>query len=58
MTRQTENKHFTELAYYRQVQLAKKTMIISEEDVLTHPLALLPPPLIFGRIPKCFDTAV
>ena len=33
-------------------------MIVSEEDVLTHLLALLPPPLIFGRIPKCFDTAV
>ena len=30
----------------------------SEEVALTQPLALLLPPLIFGRIPKCFDTAV
>ena len=33
-------------------------MIHSEEAVLTQTLALLPPPLILGRIPKCFDTAV
>ena len=33
-------------------------MIVSEEAVLTQTLPLLPPPLIFGRIPKCFDTAV
>ena len=33
-------------------------MIVSEEAVLTQTLALLLPPLIFGRIPKCFDTAV
>ena len=33
-------------------------MIVSEEAVLTQTLALLPLPLIFGRIPKCFDTAV
>ena len=30
-------------------------MIVSEEAVLTQTLAPLPPPLIFGRIPKCFD---
>ena len=33
-------------------------MIVSEEDVLTQTLALLPPPLIFGRIPKGFRTEV
>ena len=33
-------------------------MIVSKEDVLTQLLALLPPPLTFGRIPKCFGTAV
>ena len=33
-------------------------MIVSEEVVLTQTLAPLPPPLIFGRILKCFDTAV
>ena len=33
-------------------------MIVSEEAVLTQTLALLPPPLIFGRIPKCFDTVL
>ena len=33
-------------------------MIVSEEAVLTQTLALLFPPLIFGRIPKCFDAAV
>ena len=32
-------------------------MIISEEVVLTQILALLPHGLIFGRIPKSFDTA-
>ena len=30
----------------------------SEEVVSTQTLALLPPPLIFEIIPKCFDTAV
>ena len=33
-------------------------MIVAEEAVLTKTLALLPSPLIFGRIPKCFDTVV
>ena len=33
-------------------------MIVAEEAVLTQTLALLPPPRIFGRISKCFDTAV
>ena len=33
-------------------------MIISEEIVLTQTLTLLRPPIIFGKIPKCFDTAV
>ena len=33
-------------------------MIISKEAVLTSTLALLPPPLVFGRIRKCFDRAV
>ena len=33
-------------------------MIASEKAVLTQNLALLPPLLIFGGIPKCFDTAV
>ena len=33
-------------------------MIVSEEAVLTQTLALLPRPLIFGGIAKCFDTAV
>ena len=30
----------------------------TEEALLTQTLALLPPLLIFGRTPKCFDTAV
>ena len=33
-------------------------MIVSEEAVFTQTLELLPPSLIFGRIPKCFDTVV
>ena len=33
-------------------------MSAAEEAVLTQTLALLPPFLIFGRIPQCFDTAV
>ena len=33
-------------------------MIVSEEAVLTQALTPLPPPLIFGKIPKCFDTTV
>ena len=33
-------------------------MIVSEEAVLTQALASLLPPLILGRIPKCFDTTV
>ena len=33
-------------------------MIASEETVLAQISALLPPPLIFGRYRKCFDTAV
>ena len=33
-------------------------MIVSVEAVLAQTLPLLPPPLIFGRIPECFDTAV
>ena len=33
-------------------------MIVSGEIVLTQTLALLPPPLTFGRIPIFFDTAV
>ena len=36
----------------------KQTMIAAEEAVLTQTLALLPTLLIFGRTPKCFDTAV
>ena len=36
----------------------KKTMIPSKEAVFTQTLALLPPPLISGRNPKCFHTAV
>ena len=37
---------------------AKQTMIAAEKTVLTETLALLPTLLIFGRTPKCFDTAV
>ena len=33
-------------------------MTVSEEAALTQTLALLPPPLIFGRVPKCFNTTV
>ena len=33
-------------------------MSVAEEAVLTQTLALLPPFLIFGRIPQYFDTAV
>ena len=33
-------------------------MIVSEDVFLTQTLVLLPPPLIFWRIPKCFHTAV
>ena len=33
-------------------------MILSEEAALTQILALLPPPLIFGILPKCFDIAI
>ena len=33
-------------------------MIAAEVAVLTQTLTLLPPPRIFGNIPKCFDTAV
>ena len=36
----------------------KQTMIAAEETVLIKALALLPPVLIFRRIPECFDTAV
>ena len=30
-------------------------LLVAEEAVLTQTLILLLPPLIFGRIPKCFD---
>ena len=33
-------------------------MIAAEVAVLTQTLALLPPLRTFGKIPKCFDTAV
>ena len=33
-------------------------MIAVKEAVLTQTLALLTPLLIFGEIPKCFDTGV
>ena len=33
-------------------------MIPSKEAVLNQTLALLPPPIIFGRIAKYFDIAV
>ena len=33
-------------------------MIIAEEAVLIQTLAILPPPLIFGTVPECFDAAV
>ena len=36
----------------------KQTMIAAEKAILTQALALLPPLLMFGRTPKCFDTAV
>ena len=36
----------------------KHKMIAAEEAVLTQTLALLRTLLIFGRTPKCFDTAV
>ena len=42
----------------RQIIVTEETIIVSEEAVLTQTLALLPPLLIIGRIPKCFDTAV
>ena len=33
-------------------------MIVAEKDILTQTVALLIAPLIFGRTPKCFETAV
>ena len=36
----------------------KQAMIAAEEAVLTQTAALLPPLVIFGRTPECFDTAV
>ena len=33
-------------------------MIVAEKAILTQTMKLLPPPLIFGRTPKCFETAV
>ena len=55
--RQRGNQTYKKQILHRNQQ-TKKTMIHSEEAVSTQTLALLPPPLIFGRIPKCFDTAV
>ena len=70
MTRKTENGHVTETPHYIPSHFTepthhtklknKQTMIVAKEAVFTQTLALLPPHplLIFGRIPKCFDTAV
>ena len=45
---------------YNKISKILKSSIFTplKEAVLTQSLALLPPPLIFGKIPKCFDTAV
>ena len=58
----TEPPHYMSYHIYKLSQFTetptKQTMIAAEEAVLTQTLALLPPLLIFGRTPKCFDTAV
>ena len=58
----TEPPHYMSYHTYKLSQSTKtwtkQTMIAAEEAVLTEALALLPPVLIFRRIPKCFDTAV
>ena len=50
------------LPHYKPSQLTntpiKQTLIAAEEAVLTQTLTLLPPLLIFGRTPKCFDKVV
>ena len=50
------------IPHYKPLQFKEtptmETMTAAEETVLTQTLALLPPLLIFGRTPKCFDTAV
>ena len=56
MTTQTEDGYFKQLPHYKQVLKAKKTMIVNEEIVSTTALALLLPPLIFGKIRQFFDT--
>ena len=58
----TEPPHYMSYHTYKLSQFTetptKQTMIAAEEAVLTQTLALLPTLLIFGRTPKCFDTAV
>ena len=49
--------HTCKLSQLKETSM-KQTMIAAKEAVLTKALALLPPALIFRRIPKCFDTAV
>ena len=56
MTRQTEDGYFKQSPHYKQVLKAKKTMIVNEETVSTTALALLLPPVVFGKICQFFDT--
>ena len=50
-----ELSHFTEPPHHITL-CTKKTMTAAEVAVLTQTLLLLPPPQIFGKIPKYFDT--
>ena len=52
-----ESPYFIEPPYHITLQ-TKQTMTAAEEAVLTQTLALLPPPPIFKRIPKRFETTV
>ena len=58
----TEPPHYMSHYTYKLSQFietpTKQTMITAEDAVLTKALTLLPPVLIYRRIPKCFDTAV
>ena len=59
-TRQRDDQTDKKQTFHRSttLQAGPINQVDNEEVVLTQTVALLPPPLIFGRIPKCFHRAV